>query len=567
MTVSRNRTDLRLLLLTCSAALSVVAAAALAQETGGPRSLLPPVLQDPGPGATDLAPAPAPAPVHPAELAPLPGDAAAPYPATPLSPPVESFTVAPSPGAAASWLAGDPAPLLPALDHLPVPARSLVARGLTARLLAEDPASPALIARLAVLRLAAGDVAGLLRLRARPDFAALPAAAITAAVRGLAAASDRQQLCHAGLDQLAGPAGANADVLRAIALCRAARGDAAGAQLAMELAREQAPISQGFERLLGALQGHERAGPDAVDPADALGLWAARALSLPLDAPIYAHPPPLALAVLAGVPAALEYRIDAAEQAVLLGLLPVEVLAALYAEGPPPTGAVAGLPPALRRASLRRAAVEASGPAVRAQAINALIDAGREAGLAAVMALVERQAITELSSQSLPPAIGGGLVRAALLAGDAAPALAQMRQLAREAPDSREVARIWPYRVLLAATGEGASGWIETLPRGAEGTGRMALLAALLDGLGLPVADTLAPARPVPSAAADELEAALASGQRGLALIGVLALLGDRSLAEVPPADVGLAVSLLRRLDLVAEATALALEAALAARL
>lgn len=568
MTVSRNRTDLRLLLLSCSAALSVVAAAALAQGTGGPRSLLPPALQDPGPGATDLAPAPAPAPVHPTELSPLPAaDPSATSPVA-LSPPVEGFTVAPSRGVSAPWLAGDPAPLLLALGQLPAPARSAVARGLTADLLAEEPASPDLIARLAVLRAAAGDGPGLLRLTGRPDFAALPPAAVAAGISGLAASGDRLQLCHAGLDRLAGPAGANPDVLRAIALCRAVSGDAAGAQLAMELAREQGPMSQGFERLLAGLQGRERVGPDAVDPADALGLWAARAQGLPLDGPVYAHPPPLALGMLARAPASLEYRIDAAEQGVLLGIVPVELLAALYAEGPPPTGAVAGLPPALRRASLRRAAVEASGPAVRAQAINALVDAGREAGLSAVLALVERRAIAELSSQSLPPAIGAGLVRAALLAGDTVSALAQLRQLAREAPDSRDLARLWPYRALLAAASDGgASDWIETLPRGAEGQRHMALATALLEGLRLPVDGELAPARPPPAAETAALDSALGAGQRGLVLIGVLTLLGDRPLAEVPPAEIGLAVSALRRLDLPAEATALALEAALAAGL
>ncbi|MFZ2869179.1 MAG: MotA/TolQ/ExbB proton channel family protein, partial [Zavarzinia sp.] len=75
-------------------------------------SLLPPILRDQGPVAPDLAPAPAPAPVHPTELAPLPGLDTAPPPTIPLSPPAESFTMAPSPGAAAPWLAGDPAPLL-----------------------------------------------------------------------------------------------------------------------------------------------------------------------------------------------------------------------------------------------------------------------------------------------------------------------------------------------------------------------------------------------------------------------------------------------------------------------
>ncbi|WP_243404164.1 hypothetical protein [Zavarzinia aquatilis] len=567
MTASRNRPALPVLFLTSIAVLSAAAAGALAQGAGGPQSLLPPVLRDPGPMPSDLGFAPAPAPVQPAELGRLPSGDGTPYPAIPLAPVPESFTVDPTPPAATPWLAGETAPLIAALDRVTVPGRSTVARALTARLLAEDPADPDLLSRIAVLRVAAGDGPGLLRLASRPDFAALPPPALAAALRGLAASDDRGQLCHAGLDRLGGAAGANVDVLRAVGLCRAQAGDGAGAQLALDLAREQAPISQGFERLLGALLGQERAGPDAVDPADPLSLWAARALALPLDAAIYDHPPPLALGLLVGATASLEYRIDAAERGVALGVVAPAQLADLYAEGPPPTGAVAGLPPSLRRASLSRAVVEASGPAVRAQAINALIAAGRDAELASALARVQGRAIADLSSQSLPPAIGGGLVRAALLAGDRLSALAQLRQMGREAADSRDYARLWPYRALLGAADGGAPVWIDTLPRGDAGQRAMALLAALLEGLHLPTDAELLPSLPPASAEQTRLEAQLAQGQRGLALIGVLALLGDRPLAEVPAADLGLSVSVLRRLDLGAEATALALEAALAADL
>lgn len=565
MTASRNRpASFSFFLIAATLATPAVQA----QAPGQPRSLLPPVLMQGEDVPSGMSVAPPPAPVMPLDLSTpaLNGTPAA--GGISLTPPAESFIVAPGFADGPESLSGDPAQLLPALDRVPVPAASTAARDLTRQMLALDPADPAVLARVAALRLRAGDGDDLARLAQRPDFAALPPEAIAATVKGLAAAADRRLLCNAGLDGLGGGAGGNIDVLRAIALCRAAAGNAGGAQIVLDLAREQAPLSAGFERLIATLQGLDQAGADVVDTADPLGLWAALTLGLALGPAQYDHAPPLALGPLVDANAPLELRIAAAERGVALGVVAPETLAGLYAQGPAPTARLSDEPAALRRAALHRAVVEASGPAVRAQAINALIEAGREEGLSAALARVELQAIIDLSAQSLPPPIGAGLVRAALLAGDAVPALAQATRLGRESADSRDFEALWPYLMVLGAAPDGdPEDWLDTLARGERGDLRKNLVVALFDALALPVGEDLVAFRPALSAQAGAIEADFATGSRSLPLLSVLALLGDRPLDVVAPADLGLAIASLRRLGLGDAAADLAIEALLSAGL
>lgn len=508
----------------------------------------------------------------------------------PLEPPsvasmAEAAPLPPAPGGdvfgRGLWQSADKILVGQLVPRLPAPARSAAARGLTRRLLAAGmpfaSIQPDVIDRLAK----AGEAEALADL-ANQGLGTLPPAGLGPVVAGLAAAPERQRLCAAGLDRLEGEAARQPDVLRALALCRATNGDAGGAQIALELAREQGGVSEGFGQLVGGLTGGPRPAASAVDAQDALALWAAQAQGIALAPDHYKAMATLNLGLLAQAEGPLEHRLSAAERGEAAGLVPAAVLASLYEAGPTPTGPVAGLAPSLKRAALHRAVVEASGPAVRAQAIAKLVDAGLAEELAGTLARVEGQAIADLASQSLPPAIGAGLVRAALWAGDGASALAQLMRLGQVGSGSppKAVALLWPYQAILAGSGGkpspgGVDAFIEAASGGAPGARRLAVAAALLDGLSQPVPAKLADAgragydgsAKVPEGVVRQLEEMILSGRRGEAVAIVLVILGDRPLAAVGPAELNLAVTSLRRVGLEEEAKALAIEAALAAGL
>ncbi|TDP46196.1 hypothetical protein [Zavarzinia compransoris] len=494
----------------------------------------------------------------PVEVRPL-DDAAVPVPAEPApAPDGQAFS------GQVLWRGDDPALLAPVLAALPARPGAAVLRDLAARLAGEAAAEPDLAGAALLWFAGAGRAGELAAFRGRLD--GLPGPAVSAVVAGLAALDDRAALCAAGFEAL-GPAGLNVDVLRALALCRAAAGDGAGAQVALDLAHEQGPVGEGFDRLVRAVAGRDRAGIGDIDPADPLSLWAAEGLGLP--PPVRDGTRALALPRLARLGGALEIRIQAAEQAEALGLISAPALAALYVTGPAPTAALAALPGELQRSALHRAVVEASGPAVRAQALVAFIEAAGKAGLAATAARVERQAIVDVANQSLPPALGRGLVRAALGAGERAAALAQMLRLEQAGGGAGDL--LWPYRALLAGPGEGGAGrfsdYLDALPRG--GDRGLTLLAGLLDGLGAVLPEELAPRRAdlTPPEAAQAIETAVLAGRRAEVAALVVALAGEAPLADLDPARARLAVEALRRAGLADEARALAVEIALAAGL
>ncbi|MCF4167692.1 hypothetical protein L2U69_18750 [Zavarzinia compransoris] len=534
------------------------------EDGDGPLSLMPPDMGAPvdaGPADGETMPRGAALP-PPIEIAPL----------DTVRPLEGEDVAAPAPiGSGELWLGTPPGLVAPLLANVPAPARGTVPRRLTQRLLMAAPSVPDATARVIEKLAAAGAAEDLASFAGR--LAGLPAPSVPHVVRGLAAAGDRRRLCDAGLDRVPGAGGLDVDVLRAVALCRAVAGDTIGAQLALDLAHEQGAVGLGFEHLLRALTGGERAASSDVGGTDPLALWAAAALDLAPPPEAFDDPPPLVLGLLARAKAPIGLRLGAAERGVRLGLVDPADLALLYAGGPAPLAAPADLSPPMRRAVLHRAVLEASGPAVRAQAVVAFVEAAEADGLATVAARVEGRAIADTADQSLPPAIGAGLVRAALRAGDRAAALRQIERLARNAGDSRDLARLWPYRALLA--GDAAvpprfDDFEDALPAGTAGERGGDMTAALLDALGgrrLP--DDLAARldRTGGNPAIPGLDAALAGGRRGEAVALVLEFLGGNGLQGLEPKAAGAAVAGLVRAGLTAEARDLAIEIALAAGL
>lgn len=547
-------------------------AAPLAPESGGPIPLGTAGFSDPTPsisrpgGNPELLGTPLDAP--PSDQT-MPRGAALPAPveARPLDEtltPVETVPT-PAPEGAGLWRGEDEAVLRSLVEAIPAVPNTRAGLALAERLFGEMGGRPGFTAAALAWYQAAGRAEALAGFKGVLD--ALPAASVSAVVAGLASLEDRAALCAAGFESL-GPSGLNPDVLRALALCRAVAGNAEGAQVALDLAHEQGSVSDSFDRLVRALAGRDRAGLGDIDPADPLDLWAAEGLGLP--PPVREGTPALLLPRLARLGASLEIKIGAAERGELLALVPADRLAALYSTGPAPTAALAALPDELRRSALHRAVVEASGPAVRAQAVVAFVEAAGRAGLAATAARVENQAIDDVAGQSLPPAIGSGLVRAALLAGDEAAALAQLLRL-DQGGGGRASDLLWPYRALLAPPASGLPGrlddYLGVLPRAPGST--VPMVAALLEAIGHALPDTLLKARGdlVLPAETGAIEGAVLAGRRAEVVARVLGALGSQPLSDLDPAKARLAVGALRRVGLETEARALAIEIALAAGL
>lgn len=519
---------------------------------------------------------PAPVEAHPLDETPIPGETPA-LGETPLlgGTPLLGETqgalapdlpaLPPARETAGLWQGEDETVLRSLVEAIPAVPSARAGLALAERLFGEVGGRPGFAAVAIAWYQAAGRAEALSGFRGVLD--ALPAAAVSAVVAGLAALEDRAALCAAGFEAL-GASGLNPDVLRALALCRAVAGNGDGAQVALDLAHEQGPVSDNFDRLVRALAGRDRAGLGDIDPADSLDLWAAEGLGLP--PPVREGTPALLLPRLARLGASLEIRIGAAERAEQRGLVTADRLAALYGIGPAPTAALPAMPEELRRSALHRAVVEASGPAVRAQAVVAFVEAAGRAGLAATAARVESRAIDDVAGQSLPPAIGSGLVRAALLAGDEAAALAQLLRL-DQGGGGRAGDLLWPCRALLAPPASGLPArlddYLGALPR-APGRA-VPLLAALLEAIGHALPDALLKARGelVPPAETGAIEDAVLAGRRAEVVARVLAMLGTQPLSDLDPARARLAVGALRRVGLEAEARALAIEVALAAGL
>jgi hypothetical protein len=375
---------------------------------------------------------------------------------------------------------------------------------------------------------------------------------------------------------------------RAEIACQALAGDGGKAALGLSLLRErQAPRDQLFDTLVEAIANHAAAKVEHMpDPTPIrLALLAAAKLPLPPDALENANPAVLrAWATNAAVPA--ERRVGAAERAAALGAFPLDELRLVYGEVPfKPEERKAAIKQAGEtargRALLYTTAQQESAAAVRAEALQSLLQSGMKRGAFAMTARLVAPLLLEIEPRP-------DLDWFAPLAARALYAVDRPQEAARWAQTGGSAVEAQLFLVARLAAGEKGPPW----PRGGlnailEGLqpkdttvepAKLLLAAALLQAVGEPVkpADwaTLVALPPTATAvmpnAAVWLDGgdAVAGHRLGEALLDTLLMMAQAG--GKPPSEpivVAGAVARLNALGMGAEARHLALEAALAAGL
>lgn len=374
---------------------------------------------------------------------------------------------------------------------------------------------------------------------------------------------------------------------RAEIACQALAGDAGKAALGLSLLRErQAPRDQVFDTLVEAIDNHAGAKVEHLpDPTPIrLALLAAAKLPLPADALQNADPAVLrAWATNANVPA--ERRLTAAERAAALGAFPLDELRLLYAEIPfKPEERKTAIQQAgenpRARALLYSTAREDTTPAVRAEALQILLQAGLKQGEFVVTARLVAPLLLEITPSPDLDWFTPLAARALYAAGRAAearrwvdlvgaPAQAQLFLIAHLAEAAKGP----------ALPKDGLRSILDRMQRkdAPVEPARLLLAGALLQAVGEPIKPgdwaTLvglppSASAPLPNAALwfDGSEA-VAGHRLGEALLDTLIMAQSGGRLSSEPIVVAEAVSRLNALGMGAEARHLALEAALGAGL
>ena len=510
------------------------------------------------------------------------------------------------------WRGASRALIAAYLPRLPAPAASPAVRGLARALLLTSavpppPATGGASANLLALRLerltAMGDV---------DDFVAL--------ARALPSGADETSLrarVEAGL--LAGDdaaacgeaAGRNASLrgefwTRAALVCDVIGGRAAQAQLALDLMAEQGGAEQGgvsggpFMALLRAALGDRKpvASLAGVGPLETALLRASKA---EVDAAALGDASALGLRAVALGNGTLPVRLDAAERAEAIGVIPTAKLGEIYAAVPFKKDELANaltlagndLSPR-GRALFYKAEQQAKGvAAASAEVLKAALDSAREQGRFAQAARVYAAEVAAIDPAPELLWFAESAARALYAAGSPARA-EEWRSLAARGPDGAAVeASLWPLSTISAMKtgmpvttvdsrgtapwnfhGFDAAGfqrWLATIPE-PERAQKGALALGLLDSLGASVPPEswapfldAAPARSSPLLA--PLARAADGGRVGETVLLALIALGSGDADKWTPETTSAAASALTRVNLGADARALALEAAVAADL
>lgn len=466
------------------------------------------------------------------------------------------------------------------LQRLPTPAASPTVRGLVRRLLVTQSEIPAaepnaydlLQAKLDRLS-EAGDAADLAAMAAvAPVGQGTPDGLRARLLDGLMVAAPDTRLCP----QARAWAGQGDDRALAVdVVCRALGADAEGARLGLALLAERNAVSPAFSDLVGAALGGDKPKLAKIPGDDLLLVFLATRLNIALSPETIAGAPLLAAPLIVAAKGPIEARAQVLERAAARGVIDADVVAGLYrtvGSMPPanrPTGDLA------RRAAAWAAFDEASGPAVRAQAMIAFVAVAQPVLGSAAAATVVGDALGSLSNTGLPPALAARLIRVALAAGDDDSAMAQYAQLRRR-PTAPELSRLWPYEAValnpLGGLPDGADDFVRSLGSEPPAARRKAVAAAVLRGLGLQVPVALGGAAPgagqvdpfaLPAGLVGRLDGALAAGRPGEALGLAVAMLGSGPLDEVDPAVLAKAVATIKAAGLDNQARRLALEALL----
>ncbi len=392
-----------------------------------------------------------------------------------------------------------------------------------------------------------------------------PGAAAVYAVALLAAGRD-DEACGLGLGGAQAGTWRDSLAKRAIflipAYCAARGGDRGGAELALNLARDNG-VDTGMAA--AALAGAKQPLPRSVDVVDYLFLK----LGHSAGAGIAARATPDLLYLIARDQSApAELRVAAAERAAALNIIDGTMLAAAYGDAASRLPKSAQSPPALRAKLFATLNGQAS-PKIRAELIDALLASGRDARIEIPMA----QALAQVTGGFAQDTPGAGFaetgVRVAALAGDAEAAWQWT-----EAADPR--LRSW--QLLLATSDPYGQNARAALDAGVDIALQSGLPGALLQRL-VTVLDALGEEVPIPlwdlagktpqpadgylpeTGALTSLKQAADSGDVGRTILLVAAVLGPEGPQGAHLIGLGDSLRALRRVGLDAEARRIGFEA------
>ncbi len=358
--------------------------------------------------------------------------------------------------------------------------------------------------------------------------------------------------------------------LRLRAFCQARAGQAAPAQLTLDLVQQQSR-SPDYDRLMAALLAGTDAGAAALDD----GLDVALSRRVAIGGLVPALPTaaaPAAVAAARDAAATPPMRIEAAARAARLGF-PTPDAYALTAPIPA-TVAAADQPGAAGEAALVALADTASDFSVKDEAIVALL---RRAGGGAefeALARLARPAIDQLLAAQAVLRRPGLIVQASVASGDLAAARTARAQVAKDVP-ALDIALL--DALIAAGAGRFNGGAVEALDAaglGADAAGRARTgdAIALLAALGAPVspvarfnlaARELAPSR-APPARLMALDLAARSARMGDTALYALTIAAGAGAGGLAASDRAAVVRALDQAGLKADARAFAVEGLLA---
>lgn len=462
------------------------------------------------------------------------------------------------------WNGSDAAGLTDLLEQMPVATASPVMNDLARRLLLTGAApreaaawgSSVFDARLTKL-LDAGLVTDLAELLGQAGGNADPLIRVEA----LLLTGQDEAACETQAEATS----VDAKALQLRAFCQIVAGDTAAASLSADLAREKGATDETFFALVAHLANGEPLGAVPLKDIAPVNLALARRAKVAWTADDLAGAPPAVLAVLARDPAtAADLRVTAAERAGIMGALDADTAGAIFAAAK--TAGTTG-------PGLYRAVLAAADMAPKAKALEAAVAASDGRGLTAFYARLLARPAWETTPSSLTAAYADPVTRVLLLSGrgdrvadwmNAAPATLKDELLVRIALNAPSSGRVIAAATALAKLAESKDPAVQL---------RAVLYAGALEAMGF---DIPAPARalltsspamaapPVGQVETAELSTAAREGRVGETLLRTLIALGRGGPAKAHPAVVIEAVAALHQIGLKAEASALALEAALA---
>lgn len=475
------------------------------------------------------------------------------------------------------------------MPHLPAATPSRAARQLTRRLLLSEAAAPkgepwgdATLLQLRAERLAAmGEVDAVLALLDVVPRAAITGPLVRARIDALLLARKDKAAC----EEMARSRddGGDTALAKTRIFCQILAGRAADAQLGVGMLRETGHADPVFLALAEEMLGLPPTGTPSL-PAPTpllLAMLQATGKPMPPDAATSGHPAVLrAVAERGGAKG--NPRLVAAEKAERVGVLDDKALAELYAavefdakERARPSAEIAADATPRGRALLYQSVDSEATPATRIETVAQALAAARAQGMYFSAARLYAPLIAAIEPTAQPASFAEAAVRSLLAAGDAT-AAARWLPFAERQGGTAILARLAGLPGSEAPTPAVLAGWrsgLRSLPP-AQAERQAAVVLGLLSALGDTIAAEdwvrLMGGPPLTSATMPQpalwhaLPDAAAAGRRAETALLALVSLGEGGPAAAEPTSLHRIVSALRQVELVDDARALAVEAAIA---